>query len=161
MEFEMKSHVYIRTDDQGRIVRCEGEYTLPSDLDGWILIDEGEPCDKRNLAQSHYFDGGLYTMDGIPRYKWDGTQAVERSEEELEADRKAREPVLTPAQQREQAYNNQPIVEWDGQLLTVTEAAQQWAYYSAEGATGKTLELTSLISQAKRTIREQYPDETE
>ena len=100
-------------------------------------------------------------MDGIPRYKWDGTQAALRTEEELEEDRKAREPVLTPAQQREQAYNNQPIVEWDGQLLTVTEAAQQWAYYSAEGATGKTLELTSLISQAKRTIREQYPDETE
>ena len=61
MEFEMKSRVYIRTDEQGRIVRCEGEYTLPSDLDGWILIDEGEPCDKRNLAQSHYFTGGLYT----------------------------------------------------------------------------------------------------
>ena len=90
MEFEMKSHVYIKVDDQSRILRCEGEYTMPSDLDGWILIDEGEPCDKRNLAQSHYFDGGLYTMDGIPRYRWDGTQAVERTEEELEADRAAR-----------------------------------------------------------------------
>ena len=91
MDFKMpKSHVYIKTDEQDRIVRCEGEYTLPSDLSGWILIDEGEPCDKRNLAQSMYFDGGLYTMDGIPRYKWDGTQAVERTEEELEADRAAR-----------------------------------------------------------------------
>ena len=89
MEFDMKSHVYIRTDDQGRIVRCEGEYTLPSDLDGWILIEEGSPCDRLNLAQSHYFDGGLYTMDGIPRYRWDGTQAVERTEAELEADRAA------------------------------------------------------------------------
>lgn len=161
MEFEMKSRVYIRTDEQGRITRCEGEYTLPSDLDGWTLIEEGTPCDRLNLAQSHYFTGGLYTMDGIPRYKWDGSAAALRTEEELDADRKAREPVLTTAQQREQAYNTQPIVEWDGQLLTVTEAAQQWAYYSAEGATGKTLELTSLISQAKRTIREQYPDETE
>ena len=91
MEFEMpKSHVYIKTDEQDRIVRCEGEYTLPSDLSGWILIDEGEPCDKRNLAQSHYFPGGLYTMDGIPRYRWDGTQAVLRTDEELEADRAAR-----------------------------------------------------------------------
>ena len=90
MEFEMKSHVYIRTDEQGRITRCEGEYTLPSDLTDWILIEEGPPCDRLNLAQSHYFEGGLYTMDGIPRYKWDGTQAVERTEEELEADRAAR-----------------------------------------------------------------------
>ena len=90
MDFEMpKSHVYIKTDDQNRVVRCEGEYTLPHDLSGWILIDEGEPCDKRNLAQSNYFPGGLYTMDSIPRYRWDGTQAVERTEEELEADRTA------------------------------------------------------------------------
>ena len=87
MKFEMKSHVYIKADEQGRIVRCEGEYTLPADLDGWTLIEEGPPCDRLNLAQSHYFPGGLYTMDGISRYKWDGTQAVERTNEELEKDR--------------------------------------------------------------------------
>ena len=96
MEFEMKSHVYIKADDRNRIVRCEGEYTLPANLDGWTLIEEGTPCDRLNLAQSHYFPGGLYTMDGIPRYKWDGTQAVERTEEELEADRAAR-PAPPPS----------------------------------------------------------------
>ena len=91
MEFEMpKSHVYIKVDEQNRIVRCEGEYSLPSNLSGWILIDEGAPCDKRNLAQSMYFAGGLYATDGIPRYRWDGTQAALRTEEELEADRAAR-----------------------------------------------------------------------
>ena len=90
MEFEMKSHVYIRTDEQGRITRCEGEYTMPADLDGWILIEEGQPCDRLNLAQSHYFDGGLYTADGIPRYKWDSSAVVLRSDEELEEDRAAR-----------------------------------------------------------------------
>ena len=89
MEFEMKSHVYIKVDDQCRITRCEGEYTLPSNLDGWILIEEGAPCDRPNLAQSHYFTGGLYTMDGIPRYRWDGAQAVLRTDEEMEADRAA------------------------------------------------------------------------
>ena len=89
MEFEMKSHVYIKVDEQGRIVRCEGEYTLPSDLTDWILIEEGQPCDRLNLAQSRYFPGGLYTMDGIHRYRWDGEKAVLRSEEELEADRDA------------------------------------------------------------------------
>ena len=90
MEFEMpKSHVYIKVDEQNRIVRCEGEYSLPSDLSGWILIDEGAPCDKRNLAQSMYFDGGLYTMDGIPRYRWDGSAAVLRTKEEMEAERAA------------------------------------------------------------------------
>ena len=90
MEFEMpKSKVYIKTDADGRILRCEGGITTPTDLTDWLRIDEGYG-DKYGLAQSHYFDGGLYTMDGIPRYRWDGTQAVERTEEELEADRAAR-----------------------------------------------------------------------
>ena len=88
MEFEMKSRVYIKADDRNRIIRCEGGYTTPVDLAGWQEIDEGDG-DHYNLCQSHYFDGGLYTMDGIPRYRWDGTQAVLRTEEELEADRAA------------------------------------------------------------------------
>ena len=41
MDFEIKSRVYIRTDDQGRILRCEGGYTTPVDLAGWQEIDEG------------------------------------------------------------------------------------------------------------------------
>ena len=28
----LHSHVYIKVDDQGRITRCEGEYTLPANL---------------------------------------------------------------------------------------------------------------------------------
>ena len=98
MEFEMpKSRVYIQTDSDGRILRCEGEYTLPANLDGWTLIEEGPPCDRLNLAQSHYFPGGLYTMDGIPRYRWDGTQAALRTEKELDADR-ASAPEAGPSQ---------------------------------------------------------------
>ena len=85
---ETQSKVYIQTDNDGRILRCDGGYTTPADLTGWIEIDDGTG-DKYNLCQSHYFDGGLYTMDGIPRYRWDGTQAVECTEEELEAERAA------------------------------------------------------------------------
>ena len=97
MEFEMqKSKVYIQTGAEGRILRCEGGYTTPADLTDWIEIDEGVG-DKYNLAQSHYFDGGLYTMDGIPRYRLDGTQAVLRTEEEMEAAR-ANIPESAPTQ---------------------------------------------------------------
>ena len=83
---EMKSKVYIQTDTEGRILRCDGGYTTPSDLTGWLEIDEGTG-DRYNLCQSHYFDGGLYTKDGVPRYSWDGSKAILRSNEELEADR--------------------------------------------------------------------------
>ena len=105
MEFEMKSHVYIKVDEQGRIVRCEGEYTLPSNLDGWILIEEGPPCDRLNLAQSHYFDGGLYTMDGIPRYEWTGEAAMLRSEDAIEQDRASVAQSEQPPTQQETESN--------------------------------------------------------
>lgn len=87
--FEMpKSRVYILLDEKERIVRIEGEYSLPSDLTGWVQIDEGYG-DRFSLAQSHYLDGGLYTMQGIPRYKYEDGACVLRSEEELAADRDA------------------------------------------------------------------------
>ena len=88
MDFDDKSKVYIQIDTEGRILRCDGGYTTPADLTGWIEIDDGTG-DKYNLCQSHYFDNGLYTMDGIPRYKWDGEKTALRSEDELETDRSA------------------------------------------------------------------------
>lgn len=81
-----KSRVYILTDADNRIIRLDGEYTLPSDLDGWILVEEGEPCDRLNLAQTHYLPKPIFEDHGIPQYKWDGTEIIERTEEEIEAD---------------------------------------------------------------------------
>lgn len=86
MNIEMpKSRVYILLDEKERIVRVEGEYSLPSDLTGWVQIDEGYG-DRYSLAQSHYLDGGLYTMQGIPRYKYAGGTCVLRSEAEIAED---------------------------------------------------------------------------
>ena len=83
---EITSKVYIQTDTTGRILRCDGGYTTPADLTGWVQIDEGTGY-RYNLCQSQYFEGGLYTSDGIPRYKLVDVQAVERTEEEIAADR--------------------------------------------------------------------------
>ena len=123
MEFETpKSKVYIQTDTEGRILRCEGGYTTPHDLTGWIEIDEGTG-DKYNLCQSHYFDGGLYTMDGIPRYRWDGTQAVERTEEELEADRAAR-PAPPPTTDERITILEEQLVQADETSIALYEAQE-------------------------------------
>lgn len=158
MDFEMlKSKVYIRTDEKNRITRCEGGCTTPSDLTGWIFIDEGNG-DRYGLCQGHYFDGGLYTSDGIPRYKLVDGKPVLRDEDEIAADRAARE-AKTPAEQREAAYNSDAVIEWGGETLTVTQAAQQWAYYAAEGNADKTAALSALIAAAKAEIREKHPDE--
>ena len=123
MNFEMpKSKVYIQTDDAGRIFRCDGGYTTPTDLTGWIEIDEGTG-DKYSLCQSHYFDGGLYTMDGIPRYRWDGTQAVLRTEEELEADRAAR-PAPPPTTNERIATLEEQIAQADETAIDLYESQE-------------------------------------
>ena len=85
---ENKTKVYILTDSENRIIRCEGGYTMSniSDVDEWIFIDEGYG-DKYNLCQSNYFDGGLYDDFGVCRYVWEGDSYRLRTDEEMEADR--------------------------------------------------------------------------
>lgn len=82
-----KSKVYVLLDERSRVLRCEGGYTMSNidDVSKWTHIDEGTG-DRYNLCQSHYLDGGLYTMHGIPRYKFEGGACVLRSEAEIEED---------------------------------------------------------------------------
>lgn len=122
MEFETKSKVYIQTDTEGRILRCEGGYTTPSDLTDWTEIDEGTG-DKYNLCQSHYFDGGLNTIDSIPRYRWDGTQAVERTEDEMEADRAAR-PAPPPTTSERVSILEEQLAQSDETAIALYEAQE-------------------------------------
>lgn len=82
----MVSRVYILTDQRGCITRIEGEYSLPSDLTDWVLVEEGASCDRLNLAQSHYLDGGLYTDDGILRWKLVDGACMLRSDKEIATD---------------------------------------------------------------------------
>ena len=104
MEFDNKSAVYVKVDDQGRVVQCEGGYTetnIALDVangekeSDWIKIDEGVG-DKYNLCQSLYFDA-LYTDDGIPRWKCEDGACVLRTVEDVEADR-AGLPAAAPSQ---------------------------------------------------------------
>lgn len=86
-----KSKVYIKIDDDARIIRIEGGYTMSNidDISQWTYLDEGYG-DRYNLCQSHYLDGGLMTDDGIYRYKLvDGALQL-RTDAEVEADRAAR-----------------------------------------------------------------------
>ena len=91
-----KSRVYVLLNEQNMVTRLEGEYSLPSDLTNWTLIDEGYG-DKYNLAQTHYLDKPLYTSQGILRYKLVDNKVVERTEEEINADR-ANIPEPAPTQ---------------------------------------------------------------
>lgn len=76
-------HVYVQTDEQGRITAVNSSAFVPAE---WgTEIDSGFG-DKYHHAQGNYFTEGLYTSDGIPRYKLVGGEAQERTEEEIKAD---------------------------------------------------------------------------
>ena len=137
----IQSKVYVQTDEKNRIIRCEGGYTTPEDLTGWTEIDEGTG-DRFNLCQSHYFPGGLYTADGIPRNKLQNGTPVERIEEEMQADRDAIVPppvvpdtasmiaVFSLAQMQAQALP-------DAQALTVPVLYPYWICGTAYGGEGE------------------------
>ena len=78
---------YITTDAQGRITSGWSDGPHPDrETSGAICINE------QGGYQFRLFPGGeenplLYTVDGIPLYRWDGESAVPRTAEEIEADR--------------------------------------------------------------------------
>ena len=74
---EMKSRVFIWVNDDNFITRLEGEYSLPDDLSDAILIDEGEPSDERNLAQTHFLEKPLINDNGEYNYKYINGEIVE------------------------------------------------------------------------------------
>lgn len=91
---------YIATDAQGRITSAwsDGPHR-ERDPTGAICINE------KGGYQFRLFPGGeenppLSTMDGIPLYRWDGTQAVHRTGEEIAADRAAL-PAPPPSPQEQ------------------------------------------------------------
>lgn len=123
---DIKSKVYVKTDERGRIIRCEGGYTTPADLTGWTQIDEGVG-DRYNLAQSNYFPSGLYSPDGVPRYKLVDGAPMERTQAELDADRLPKAKAQRIAQSKVILANyleTHPLQWTDGQHYSITAEKQ-------------------------------------
>ena len=86
---EYYNHHYIATDPEGRIASGWSDGPHPEkDTAGAVCIDE------QGGYQFRLFPGGeenpaLYTMDGIPLYRWDGQAVQLRADEEIGADRTA------------------------------------------------------------------------
>lgn len=77
---------YITTDAQSRILDGWSDGPRPDrDTEGAICINEQGGYQFRLFPDGEE-NPALYTMDGIPLYKWDGEWVVRRSEEEIAAD---------------------------------------------------------------------------
>lgn len=124
---ELLSKVYVKTDEQNCIVGLDGGYTTPADLAGWTQIDEGYG-DKYNLCQSNYLPKPLYAEGGFPQYKLVDGKVVERSAEELEADRLPVVKAQRIAQSKADlaTYLESHPIQWtDGQRYSITAEKQQ------------------------------------
>ena len=76
--------VYIKTDEQGRIIAVNSSAFLDDTTD-WIEIDSGVG-DKYHHAQGNYLNKPICTDDGIYQYKLVDGAVVERTVEEIAAD---------------------------------------------------------------------------
>lgn len=91
---------YILTRPDGAITGAWSDGPHPEkDTASAICINE-----KGGYQFRLYPDGeenpAIYDDDGIPLYKWDGSQVVERTEEEIEAERAAIPDPSPSAQER-------------------------------------------------------------
>lgn len=77
-------NVYVKTDERNRLVAVNSSAFLP-DATGWVEIDSGYG-DKYHHAQGNYFDQPIIDDRGILRYKLVDGKAVERTQEEMDAD---------------------------------------------------------------------------
>lgn len=80
---------YITTDAQGLITAGWSDGPSPErDIANAICINEQGGYQFR-LSPGGEENPPLYTVDGIPLYRWDGTQVLPRTEAEIAADRAA------------------------------------------------------------------------
>ena len=77
--------VYAKLNANKNIIAVNSSAFLEN-VDGWVLIDSGSG-DKCHHAQGNYFEGGVFTYDGIPLYHWDEKQVIKRTTEEIEVER--------------------------------------------------------------------------
>ena len=96
---QQKSKVYAFLSTEGYITRIDGGYTTGNitNPEDWVLIDEGYG-DKYNLCQSNYLPLPLVDERGVYRYKLVDGKAVERTQEEMDADYTPPEDVKTNAE---------------------------------------------------------------
>ena len=153
--------VYVRADGQSRILEANSSAFL-TDTTGWTAIDEGLG-DKYHHAQGNYFDGDLYTDDGIPRYALtDGAPAL-RSDEEIEADRAAMpapEPDIIPQLRvAAMAFAASATTIPDAQALEMPDLFPAWETVLSEGKELAAERVISKGGQMYRVVQAVTPQE--
>lgn len=112
--------VYAKTDAFNRIISVNSsEFVSP---DWGEPIDEGYG-DPYLHAQGNYFPKPIYTQDGFPRYKLENGVPVERTQEELDAERLPVAKAAKIAKSKadlERYLASHPLTWTDGEAYSIT-----------------------------------------
>ena len=112
--------VYANTDAFNRIISVNSsEFVSP---DWGEQIDEGYG-DPYLHAQGNYFPKPIYTQDGFPRYKLENRVPVERTQEELDAERLPVAKAAKIAKSKadlERYLASHPLTWTDGEAYSIT-----------------------------------------
>lgn len=112
--------VYVKTDAFNRIISVNSsEFVSP---DWGEQIDEGYG-DPYLHAQGNYFPKPIYTQDGFPRYKLENGVPVERTQEELDAERLPVAKAAKIAKSKadlERYLASHPLTWTDGEAYSIT-----------------------------------------
>lgn len=91
MEEIYKNKYYIKLDSSNRIVDAwsDGPHSGRS-TDGYVCFGEGgyQLRLKINGVETEE-NPPLFTMDGVPLYRWDGSNVIKRTDAEISADRES------------------------------------------------------------------------
>lgn len=141
---------YIRLQsDASYVIACEedeGTGVIGSDCNTHYTLIKADMQHDVNAVRVMQFDE---LPENCKPFYWVYNQETESLEERY----------TTGAEKRENAYEVDAIIEWQGDQITVDGANKLWQAYTAEGKVSIAQELTAKIAEAKAQIREEYSDE--
>ena len=108
--------VYVKPNDSGYITAVNSSAFL-TDTTGWAEIDSGYG-DKYHHAQGNYFPQPIMDDRGIYRYKLVDGAAVERTQEEMDADYVPPEVKPTDAERISQLESEKKLLTAQVQALS-------------------------------------------
>ena len=115
--FTMNPHiVYVKLDEENRITSVNSSAFL-RETDGWTEIDSGFG-DRYHHAQGNYFPQPIMDERGIYRYKLVDGKAVERTQEEMDADYVPPEVKPTDAERISQLESEKKLLTAQVQALS-------------------------------------------
>ena len=108
--------VYVKLDEENRITGVNSSAFL-RDITGWTEIDSGFG-DRYHHAQGNYFRQPIIDDRGVYRYKLADGKAVERTQEEMDADYTPPEVKPTDAERISQLESEKKLLTAQVQALS-------------------------------------------